>query len=73
MSQKILILGLSLFTLIACEGYFGDTNENPNRPIDVTVDVILPAVQVEIAQIYGGEFSRYASILTQHAQGVARA
>ncbi len=74
MFRKILIINsiISILVFSTCENYFGDTNENPNRPIDIPVTVLLPAIQVEIAQIYGGEFSRYSSILVQHGQGVAR-
>jgi hypothetical protein len=67
----ILILALAL-GLTSCENYFGDINENPNSPIDASVDVILTSVEVEVADIYGGDFARYASLLTQHAEGVAR-
>lgn len=70
------ILGLFLITLMlgltSCEDYFGNVNENPNRPTDVSVDVILSAAIVEVADLYGGDFSRPAAILTQHAEGVAR-
>lgn len=65
----IIILALGL---TSCESYFGNINENPNRPTKVSVDVMLPALQVEVADIYGGDFSRFASLLTQHAEGVAR-
>ncbi len=74
MFRKILSLCLVVLALglTSCENYFGDINENPNRPIDVSVDVILPVVQLEIAQIYGGDFSRFSAIATQQAEGVAR-
>jgi hypothetical protein len=68
---SLLIVALALgFT--SCENYFGDVNVNPNSPIDASVDVILTAVEVEVADIYGDDFSRYSSILTQQCEGVAR-
>lgn len=67
----ILIIALAL-GLTSCENYFGDINVNPNSPIDASVDVILTSVEVEIADIYGGDFARFSSILTQQAEGVAR-
>lgn len=68
---SLLIVALALgFT--SCENYFGDVNVNPNSPIDASVDVMLSAVAVEVADIYGGDFSRYSSILTQQCEGVAR-
>lgn len=68
---SLLIVALALgFT--SCENYFGDVNVNPNSPTDASVDVMLTAVEVEVADIYGGDFSRYSSILTQQCEGVAR-
>ncbi len=67
----LLIVALALgFT--SCESYFGDVNVNPNSPIDASVDVMLTSVAVEVADVYGGDFARYSSILTQHCEGVAR-
>lgn len=56
----------------SCESYFEGVNTNPNRPTKVSVDVMLPSLQVEVADLYGGDFARFASILTQQAEGVAR-
>lgn len=67
----IAIIALAI-GLTSCENYFGDINVNPNSPTDASVDVILTSAEVEVADIYGGDFSRYSSILTQHAEGVAR-
>ena len=61
-----------LFGFSSCESYFEGVNENPNVPTDVNVDVLLPGIEVGLAYAYGGDFSRYASILTQHAKGLTR-
>lgn len=67
----ILIIALAV-GLTSCENYFGDINVNPNSPIDASVDVILTSVEVEVADIYGGDFARFSNILTQQVEGVAR-
>lgn len=56
----------------SCEDYFGDINENPNNPTDVTPDVLLPGIEVQLNYIYGGDFSRFASVITQHVEGIDR-
>ena len=67
MALFVLVIGVS-----ACEGFLEGINENPNSPTDVSVTVILPAAQVTIADVTGGDFSRFASVLVQHTEGVAR-
>ena len=67
----VLAMGI-LFGFSSCESYFEGVNENPNVPTDVNVDVLLPGIEVGLAYAYGGDFSRYASILTQHAKGLTR-
>ncbi len=73
--NKILSLFLGLSFLVAfssCEDYFGDINVNPNAPVDVTPAVLLPSIQARIGITLGGDFSRFASIMTQQCEGVAR-
>lgn len=65
--SAILIFGFS-----SCENYFGDINEDPNNPTDVTLDVLLPSIEVQTALIYGGDLSRFLSVVTQHVEGVER-
>lgn len=71
-ATKLLLLGVIAVFFTACESYFGDINKNPNRPITVSEDVILPAVQVSLADTYGGEYARYSSMLTQQIKGIDR-
>ena len=70
-SKYILLVAL-LLTMNSCEDFFGDVNADPNRPLDVPVNVQLPATQVEIADLTGGGFSRFASVMSQQTEGVAR-
>ncbi len=68
-----LFLGLALLLGVSsCEDYFGDINVNPNAPTDVPPGVLLPSVQVQLADLIGGDFSRFSSILVSHVRGVAR-
>jgi len=60
-----------LLSLTACEDYIGgDINADPNNPISVPVAAQFPAVQIAIADVYGGDFSRICSMLTQQVEGV---
>lgn len=56
----------------SCKKYFGDVNKNPNDPAVVTPDVLLPIIQTNLAYTYWGDGSRFASIYTQHIDGVTR-
>lgn len=75
MKHKItaLFMGLALLlSFSACEDYFGDINVNPNSPVDVPPSVLLPSLEVNVADVTGGDFSRFTSILVNHVRGVAR-
>lgn len=69
---KLFLALLISSTFFACESYFEGVNENPNAPTEVTEDVMLIALEVELADLYGGEISRNTSMLIQHVEGVAR-
>ena len=67
-----LVFSLAIL-LVGCESYLGDDiNVNPNQPTAVPVNVILPAVEVFLTDVDGGDFSRNASVLMQQTEGVAR-
>ncbi|MEL6557197.1 MAG: SusD/RagB family nutrient-binding outer membrane lipoprotein [Bacteroidota bacterium] len=73
-TAKNLFLFLLTFLLISCSDFLNnEINEDPNNPTEVPITVILPNAQVNIADFTGGEFSRFASTLTQQTQGVSRA
>lgn len=62
-----LLLGFS-----SCQDYFGDTNVDPDNPTEVVPNVLLPSAQVRMAFTAGGDASRFASVMTQHVEGIAR-
>ncbi|MCX6226313.1 MAG: hypothetical protein NTV01_16460, partial [Bacteroidia bacterium] len=49
-----------------------DINTNPNRPADVTMELLLPSTQSILGYVIGGEYSRASSIWMQHLSGVDR-
>lgn len=67
-----LIAAVGFFT--GCEDYFsGDfDNEDPDNPINVSPNVILPQVQLRLGYTIGGDFTRYVGIYTRHVDGVSR-
>ncbi|WMX13018.1 SusD/RagB family nutrient-binding outer membrane lipoprotein [Aureispira sp. CCB-E] len=71
-SFHLIILMLILVGFSSCEQYFGDTNVDPDSPSSVTPPVILPAAQLRLAYVVGGDASRFSSIFTQHVDGVTR-
>ena len=68
----ILLMLLGLFSLTSCEDYFGDINQDPDNPLEVTPGALLPQIQVRLAYTLGGDASRYTGIYTQHIDGVTR-
>lgn len=56
-----------------CEDYFGENaNVDPDNPTVATANVLLPQVQARLAYVWGGDFTRYLGVNTQHADGVGR-
>jgi hypothetical protein len=68
----VLMLLIGGMTLTSCESYFGDINVDPNNPVTVTPNVLLPQIQVRLAYTIWGDASRYVGIYTQHLDGVGR-
>jgi len=56
----------------SCNFINEDVNINPNNPIDVPLNLLLPGVQVEYAYVLGGDFGRYTTIWMQQHAGVER-
>ena len=72
--KKILYIALAVFALSvsSCEQWIDpDMNIDPNQPINVTVELMLPAAQGGIAYSAGGELSRYTGYWVQHITGIA--
>jgi len=74
--NKINIFLTTIFLLLsmtACEDYLGgDINADPNNPTSVPVAAQFPAIQIAMADNYGGDFSRFCTMLSQQVEGVAR-
>lgn len=72
-SLKYIFICLLALNIVGCESYFGDdSNVDPDNPISSTVNVLLPQVQLRMAYLYGGDYTRYLGINTQHVDGVGR-
>lgn len=70
--SKIILLSTVLL-IGSCESFLEeDLNVDPNKPITVPVNAILPSVGINIADIYGGQYSRFNCMLTQQVEGVER-
>lgn len=70
---KYLFVLFGLLAFTSCEDYFGeDSNIDPDNPTVVTPNVILPQVQARLVYTYGGDFTRYVGLYTQHVTGLER-
>ncbi len=70
---KYLFIFLIAGMFAGCEDFFGeDSNADPDNPIVVSPNVILPQVQLRLAYVYGGDFARYVGIYSKHVDGVSR-
>ena len=56
---------ISLLTFTGCKK-FRDINDNPNNPEQVTIQLILPAAQANIAQALGGKFQIIGGLWSQY-------
>ena len=71
--NKFLLVFLFAFAFTGCEDFVGgDINSDPNNPTSVPVSAQMPAIQIAMADVYGGAFSRFNSMLVQQVEGVAR-
>lgn len=71
--NKLLIMCVFAFSFVGCEDFVGgEINKDPNNPTSVPIIAQMPAFQIAIADVYGGAFSRFNSMLSQQVEGVAR-
>ena len=72
--NKLIFTALMLLSFASCESYIeGDgINSDPNNPTSVPISAQLPAFQVQIADMTGGDFCRFNCMLIQQVEGVAR-
>lgn len=70
---KIKFLVLLIMLAVSCSSYIdGEFNVNPNEPVTVPVNAMLPQIGISVADLTGGNFSRFNSILTQQVEGIER-
>lgn len=53
----------------SCKKYLDINETNPNLPTKVTPNVLLSNAEMSLGYFYGGDMSRYTSILTQQVRG----
>src|SRR5690606_24863555 len=66
--NKILLV-FACIGLLSCEKDFLDINEDPNNPLDVSLELLLPSAQLDLAGSLGtsgGGLSRVTSIYMHH-------
>ena len=57
----------------SCESFLADgINVDQNKPSTVPVNAQMPHIAINIANVYGGDISRFATMLSQQVEGVAR-
>jgi hypothetical protein len=66
-----LLVGLAGL-VTSCDKYFEGVNDDPNRPTDVSVDLLLPSAETFLAYGNGGDLARYTSMFVQHVYGADR-
>ena len=71
--NKIFLCFAVALTFTSCEDFVGgDINSDPNNPPAVPITAQMASIQINIADVYGGAFSRFNCMLTQQVEGVAR-
>ena len=66
-------IAFTALTFSACETFIADNiNLDPNNPSTVSLNAILPSIQIRHMDVYGGQTSRVNSMFSQQTEGVAR-
>ncbi|MCB9285371.1 MAG: SusD/RagB family nutrient-binding outer membrane lipoprotein [Lewinellaceae bacterium] len=68
---KIFAVSLALVAG-SCNFIDPELNVDPNNPLDVSMNLLLPQTETSIAYVLGGDLNRYTSMWTQHHSGVER-
>lgn len=69
---KITLLLALVMISFSCSDFLGDENADPNKPNEVAVTGQLTNVEIILADVWGGAFSRHNCMFTQQVEGVAR-
>lgn len=72
--KKIVIslIALFLFAGPGCNYIDTDLNIDPSNPSDAPPNLLLPAAELQVAYILGGDYGRFCSVWTQHHAGIDR-
>ena len=67
------LIFVAVLFLSSCKQWIDSSlNIDPSAPQDVTLSTILPASQIALGYVLGGDYGRYTSMFTQHHKGIAR-
>ncbi len=66
------VIAVGALTLGSCNFVDYELNQDPNKPSDVSQELLLPGAQITLGYVLGGDIGRYTSCWTQHHAGVDR-
>jgi len=75
MKNKIIygLIFIAVLFLSSCKQWIDTSlNVDPTAPQDATLATILPATQIALGYVLGGDYGRLSSMFTQHHKGIAR-
>ena len=71
--QNFIKTVLCIIVFSSCESFVADDiNLDPNNPGSVTLNAVLPSIEIRMMDWYGGQTSRVNSMFAQQTEGVAR-
>lgn len=68
--KKTILLASCALVLASCQNYL-DVNEDPNKPTNAPVKILLPTTTIGMAWASGNELGRAAGVLVQYNAGLA--
>ena len=66
---SLLAAGVIVISTGSCKKFIQGYEIDPNNPISVTPDLVLPTAEVATDYVYGGDYGRYSDMWTQHQSG----
>lgn len=69
---KVMLMLPLMLAAFSCEDFLGSENVDPNKPITVSVSGQLANIEIILADVWGGAFSRFNCMFVQQVEGVAR-
>ena len=62
-------LAAALMMTSSCKKFVEGYDVSPNSPVDVPINLLLPAVEVSTFAIYTGQLARVAAVFTKQQKG----